>query len=600
MAHDQVIMCQIFKVIEMKDISSVIHQKSKLFLDHIKLFSDSSRIHHFTQKNGGFPVFMIDNRDYYEQSYFEELIENSVWRYLVNGVFRDLFSNEYCLRNSIACEWQEMNPQLTSTFVEVIEDRYFVEFTIRRDDRREGYRYTNRYFTEEQFNQSMNKRNLDFLFVIDFSSDVQSAFLHPLFIPQSLNDKIQKITLKEFFTNFFSATDYDIYVQEARKAVKEAYQYVGKQTITNLTSQQMPFFRKQVLDEVLQFSYTTAVYKPNKAIKQTVKQWLGNGSISEKDKQIVQSGFFDEERYRSLVGSMEFARSFITSEYLYQTLKNNSFDLTSIVTGYFKSIEQLLYLILGIVENDGHTEDVWIQSMTNIWTNKAKKMPGEFRNNPEQISKTQVRVRPGNRVHYDTTFAALVYALQGYKTGWSVSSQSKDVISAWLLNYSDECRNEHLHKENIYDIAEVETIRTKTYLLMYYVLGGYNFAKNGQNVKNLLGILDNSIENMYHKIMEYGPGNYFYISFSSDSQLLVALPTHQRPPVYDQNGLLKNPSLRFVIIPRKSLDDWRKDDWGSIEAEDADEKTVTLTRNNMPTGVEYIDKISGKSTPLEW
>ena len=51
--------------------------------------------------------------------------------------------------------------------------------------------------------------------------------------------------------------------------------------------------------------------------------------------------------------------------------------------------------------------------------------------------------------YYDTTFAALVYALQGYETGWSVSAQSKDIISAWLLNYSDECRNEHLHKENI-------------------------------------------------------------------------------------------------------------------------------------------------------
>ena len=584
----------------MKDLSSIIHQKSKLFLDYIKVFSNSCRIHHFVQKNGGFQVFMIDNKEYYEQTFFEELIENSIWRFLVNGVFRELFSDEYCSRNSISCDWANMHPQLTTSFVDAIEERYFVEFTIMRQDKREGYRYTNCYFTEEQFNQSMKKRNLDSLFVIDFSSDMQSAFLHPLFIPQSLKDKIQQITLKEFFSRFFSEADYGIYVQEARKAVKEAYQYVGKQTVTNLTNQEMPFFINRVLNEVLRFSYSTTVYIPNKALKATVKKWLGSGSISDKDKRIIHSGFFDEERYQSLVGTMDFAKSFITSEYLYQTLKNNNFDLTSIVTGYFKSIEQLLFLILRIVENDGHIEDVWIQSVISKEHRKAKKSPNEFRLNPDQPSKTQVRVRPGNREYYDTTFAALVYALQGYETGWSVSAQSKDIISAWLLNYSDECRNEHLHKENIYDITEVETIRTKTYLLMYYVVGGFNFSKNGQREKTLLGIVDNSFENMYHKIMEYGPGNYFYLSFPADSHLLVALPGNQVPPEYDNNGLLKNPSLRFVIIPRKSIDDWRKDDWGSIETEVADEKTVTITRNNMPTVIKYINKITEKTTQLEW
>ncbi len=464
-----------------------------------------------------------------------------------------------------------------------------------------GAPYTNCYYTEAQLRELMNMRKLDALFVIDFSSDIQSAFLHPLFVPHDYKNKIQRITLKEFFSDFFSETEYDIYVQGAKKAVNEAYQYVGKQTVTNLTNQQLPFFINQALNEILTFPYSTTAYIPKKAPKKIVNQWLGNASLSDNDMRIIRSGFFDEKRFLSLVGKKEFAKSFITSEYLYQTLKNNNFDLTSIVAGYFKSIEQLLFAILGIVENDGHTEDVWIQSVTRIYEDAAKKHPCEFRLNPNRRKNpnTQVRVRTGNQTHYDTTFAALVFMLREYETGWSVSSKAKDVISAWLLNYSDECRNDHFHKENIYDIAEVEAIRNKTFLLMYCVLGGFDFSKSGQSEKTLLGIVDNSFENMYHRIMEHGPGNYFYLSFPH-SHLLVALPNHQIPPEYDKDGLLKNPSIRFVKMVRMSIEDWKKDDWENIEAELRDERIITLTRDHMPTGVEYIDKISGKSMPLEW
>ena len=134
---------------------------------------------------------------------------------------------------------------------------------------------------------------------------------------------------------------------------------------------------------------------------------------------------------------------------------------------------------------------------------------------------------------------------------------------------------------------------------MYCVLGGFDFSKSGQSEKTLLGIVDNSFENMYHRIMEHGPGNYFYLSFPH-SHLLVALPNHQIPPEYDKDGLLKNPSIRFVKMVRMSIEDWKKDDWENIEAELRDERIITLTRDHMPTGVEYIDKISGKSMPLEW
>lgn len=582
----------------MSDVSSVIQQKAQLFLDHIKVFSDLSRVRHVAPKNGGFPVFMIDNREYYEQAYFDELIENSIWRYLVNEVFRELFNSEYCLGNNLSFAWEDMHPQLTSSFVESIEERYFIEFTITRNEKREGYRYTNCYYTGTRLRDLMAKRNLDVLFVIDFSSEIQSAFLHPLIVPLGLNDTIMTITLKEFFSGFFSDAEYDEYVRGARKAVEEAYKYVGKQTVTNLTYQSLPFFLQSALHEITVFPYSTTAYVPNAVLKEPALSWYGSGVLSESDKKTIRENFYKLERYYALIGNKDFAKSFITSEYLYQTLKdNNRFDFTAIVTGYFKSIEQFLFLLLGIIENDGHLVDVWIQSKLPYHKVFPKLRP-EFRQNPTNISRTQVRVKSCNGRFYDASFAALVYMLQDYGSGWAVSAQAKDFISALLLTYSDECRNEHLHKDNIYDIKEVEAIRDKTYLLLYYVLGGYNFSKNGMSEKSLLGIVDNSFENLYRRIMESGPGNYYYLTFQSGSPMLVALPMQQDPPEYDSNGLMVNPALRFVRIPRKSLDDWHKDDWGEIEAEFSDAKTITVRRDFMPIAIEYIDKMTGETKPL--
>lgn len=588
----------------MSDLKSATKKNTNLFLSYVKSFSDMSQVHHLTHKNGGFPIFLPDNREYYEQAFFDELIENAIWRFLVNDIFRDLFTSEYCEANAIVCEWANMHPQLTTSYVETIENRYPIEFIITKNEKREGYRYTNCYYDESRYCNLFNSKKLSRLSIIDFSSVIQSAFLHPLIAPVGLKEKIRRIQLKDFFSAYFSESEYDIYVSEVRTAVAEAYQHVGKQTITNLTFHHLPFFLKKVLDEVCGFPYLTTSYNPTKGLSRDARKWYGTGIISQTDKKTIKDSFENVARYRALIGRKDFARSFVTSEYLYQTLKNNNiFDYTAIVTGYFKSIEQLLYLILSVIENDGHVSDVWIQSTTPIGSDKYRNAntPAEFRSNPEKgkMHRTQVKVKPCNRNHYDTSFAALVYMLESYDSGWLVSKDALDIISALLLTYSSECRNDHLHKENIYNIAEIETIRSKTYLLLYYVLGGYDFSKGGHDSNKILGIIDNSFEKLYHKLMQFGPGNYYYLSFSDLSPILVAFP-QQETPEYDHDGLIKNPSLRFVKLQRKHIDGWEDDDWGKIQAEMTQEKTVIIDRNRMPISVSYVNTITGEIVDIEW
>src|SRR5690606_5199181 len=58
---------------------------------------------------------------------------------------------------------------------------------------------------------------------------------------------------------------------------------------------------------------------------------------------------------QAFVGFTDFARSYLTSEYLYRYFEGNSlFDYTPIVSGYIKSIEQLLHVICTRYRNSQH------------------------------------------------------------------------------------------------------------------------------------------------------------------------------------------------------------------------------------------------------
>ena len=62
---------------------------------------------------------------------------------------------------------------------------------------------------------------------------------------------------------------------------------------------------------------------------------------------IMTKNYIDRGRWKAMVGSADFAISFITSEWNYQMYElTENLDLTSIVSGYLKSVEQLIWTII--------------------------------------------------------------------------------------------------------------------------------------------------------------------------------------------------------------------------------------------------------------
>ena len=70
---------------------------------------------------------------------------------------------------------------------------------------------------------------------------------------------------------------------------------------------------------------------------------------NEMEKNYLTGGLF-----KSIIGSQEYAESFLTSEWLFYSLKElNNFDYSAVICGYLKSVEQLLQKIVMInVDNN--------------------------------------------------------------------------------------------------------------------------------------------------------------------------------------------------------------------------------------------------------
>ena len=577
----------------MEDIATIVQRNATLYLNHIENISNIGRTKKKKKKNGGFPILAEDNKEYYTQSFFDEQIENSIWKYLVNGILNDLFKEKYGSEKEVVCEWTPMLPHLSISYIEKIEKHYSIEFIIIQKGRRIGYRYTDCFYNEAEYDALFTKYALDKVVIIDFSSEYLSASILPFCVPQKIKEKITKISLEEFFNEFFTNEDYRTYVSLVREVVSKSYRHVGIRTVTSLTSHYLPHFLEFAKDIIREYPYDQRQYSILSRMNSQAFQWFGQGVISDNDLKIINFSFINKRRYEALTGSEDFAHSFITSEYLYQTLGDyNRFDYTAIVTGYLKSIEQLLYKTINVALNDNHIEDLWIQARRYYNNN-------QFRTNPNKRGKKQVKFTQANVQHFDTSFAAMVYLLNSYENGWAVSKTAKDIITAYLLTFCDECRNEHFHKDNINDIKEVEKIRNNAYMLMYYILGGYNYSKASIDEKVVLGIIDNSFERMYHEIMRFGTGSYYRLHFDSNASVYVALPMKQIAPSYDENGLLLNRSIRFVRLTQQKhplIGNWSE----LIENEFSSERIIELRPDNMPTTIYHIDTITHQLTELKW
>lgn len=173
-------------------------------------------------------------------------------------------------------------------------------------------------------------------------------------------------------------------------------------------------------------------------------------AISNRNYAVLQNEFIGKEKYKILLGSEDFASSYIASEWLFENLNNNDLmEKTYIVTGYIKSIEQLLaYMIqksanpneqIGVLDGGG---------ITNVDINS-----------PDFYKATL-----GNMTYYLKAFSSSHIYLDSLPRG--AIRDINSIIKDWV----QEERNGYFHKDNVYSTERVSEIRGKTLLLYFLII----------------------------------------------------------------------------------------------------------------------------------
>ena len=167
--------------------------------------------------------------------------------------------------------------------------------------------------------------------------------------------------------------------------------------------------------------------------------------------------FVAQKRYRILFDGNLYSESYITSEWFYQkyasNIKTTNFDMTAVVAGYFKSIEQLLDSFIV-----AHAQEKVFES----WKDKNDRY---------------IEIKVG-----DTNYKSMLGKIHKFlarKENRCLFEEQDRVLQEFYLiklkEWIDNCRNGFFHKDNINNPTVLSQIRQETLLLYFFTLVMYKF-----------------------------------------------------------------------------------------------------------------------------
>ena len=301
-----------------------------------------------------------------------------------------------------------------------------------------------------------------------------------------------------------------------------------------------------------------------------------SNNLEKSDLDIICSNL-EKGKAEVLLGKSDFAKSYLTSEYLYKVLVDNSnFDYTSVVAGYLKTIEQFLNQLL-CYQMDNDRSKKWIRATYYMAKGKERRPNPKNQNNK---NRQQILVKRHNLKFMDTSLGSLINYINDNEECWEISEDGREILKELLDDYKTSVRNGYFHKDNLEDVGEVKRIRNNTLYLLCFLIGS---LKDFDITK--FGYLDFSFNDFYYKVPRRPVDIPFYIQETKNSQpKLMKLVYEQEPESYDVDGLLEN-NLYFAEVddlnkPYEYINQVPKDD------------LVIFNTNNVPYRAEYV----GRST----
>jgi len=568
--------------INLLEIETVIDKNIGLFLQRVKDLSEIGPYEKSRKDTPGFPILKPANTEYYKYKYFEKTLECYIREHLANAVFAELFE-----LNGIESTWPSSEHIYSRFSNEAIEDIYPFEFIVRHNGKNIGYRFTMLNMKDSQLKALFKDYHLDYIKTIEWShTDSPKLKSMQWGISAKYRTQVMNITLENFFGEYFSDEVFSIYISKTMAAVEKANYEIGFQTVPQLSPRYLSKFKAEVLLYLIETDFESMNYQmksENGALK--------GKSIPIEDYIVTDANFKTGGLYRTMTSDEDYAKCFITSEYLYQVFKSGSnFDYTSVVSGYLKCIEQLMYKIMKITLDFNNTDELWIKAK------KFKKDNPNFRRNPAEKwnNVSQVVFKSNYERDFDIALTPLIWFLHDNNNSWYISEKGKGIVHSYLLDYSKECRNEHFHKDNIFDFNVVKLIRNNTLFLIYLLIGGCVLTGSKEQDYKRLGIIDDSYDRLYKKLNEIPLSTRnFYLEFGNGIEIKAVRLHFQNKPIYNDNGYIQS-EICFAKVDDLNIENDEK-----ILVNISAENVIKVSRANLPRKVWFV-KYSGERAIVLW
>ena len=550
-----------------ENVSQCLDNAVDFFLERINEISENGPFRRSRKIPSTFSLLKLGNDEYYEYAYFERTLEWFVRELLINTIFRELFTI-----HGIESMWPD-NKNYVRYSTEAIEDIFPFEFIIIINGKKIGVRYTGLCAGEAA--ELMEKYEIEKLLQIKWDEKLTSRDDH--------KEEYDVVTPVEFFKNYFSTAEYELFLSKVLPAIEAANTEIGFETIPRLSLRYLSNFKADVNTFLSTVAFDEMHFQVLPGSKE--KKPLTSMTFSADDYKVMNRNFQERGLYKALLGTEGFAKCFITAEYQFQVFKQgHSFDYTSVVCGYLKAVEQLLYKLLLINLDFPSQDKLWIKkNNSNIPKNKYVQ-DVTVRQNPI-TRKPQVVFERDFKDYFDITLAPMIWFLHDNVNGWEISDAGRLTIHSFLLNFAADCRNDHFHKDNINDFGVVSRIRNNVILIIYLLLGGYKLTGNHQEDVDALGIDDDSFDRMYKKIQELPRGmSKFVVYFDEQKPIKAYRHFTQEPTIYDDNGSVATSKIRFVAV-----DEFKSDEYDRAMQGKYREREFTLRKDNMPAKISYIN-----------
>ena len=375
--------------------SNLIEEATSVFLKQVNAISENGPFRKARKVPSTFSMFQLANDEFYESAYFERTHEWYTRDLLINPILHGLLKN-HCIDTL----WPE-NRKYVRYSTEALENVHPFEFIVLSGNQRIGIRYTG--LNTDEVDTLLNEYQLVRIIRIRWDDRKCDAG----------NGKYSEIPPKEFFSQYLSKEEYNLFNSSIQTAVKAAKDEIGLDTIPRLSLRYLSNFKADLSEMLRTLPYNEMRFQTLPGSKDFGLDQL---ILEADDYRILGERFVGEERYKALLGSEEFAKCFITAEYQYQVFKQgHRVDYTSIACGYLKAVEQLIYKLLQMNLQNIAGETLWIKR-NGLNIPGPKYRPGiTCRPNPI-TKKPQVIFAKEFELYFDVTLTPMVWFLHDKET----------------------------------------------------------------------------------------------------------------------------------------------------------------------------------------